>query len=545
MDVFFTIGIVLSAVLWGLGAPTSFVAWPQPLLFLFLSIAAVVTTIEAGSQRFFSITAYLAVVALALASSLRRDPRRLQAIEVALVVAGIVTAATVAAGAWARQLGIPFFHIFAYDFLRGEGLFKDPNVAGGFIACTYPLAAARALRFRRGRVLLLVIVTAIFTAGVVFSYSRWALILQALGVVGTIVLLGFTRNLRPLFALVAVGVIAIVIGHQTLPSFRYQALQGYDEVGRLAAWRLALELTLERPLGTGSGSFERLAVERYGPGSGWTSTDAPVPADAVTSAAITGSANLVRNGAFDGGTNWYLEDFAAAIDDPTSPTGHALLKQTTAIYQDPGALIPVVPGATYSFAATIKTDGTPALLIVHWRDASDATISQAHSEIVSATTWTETQLSEQVAPPDAKAAVLLLSNLEPGNQYFTAIRAVAGPVAPPWSDDLQHVDKSEAGARPNVPVPQSTHNTFLRLMVENGVPGLVTISAYWLTLAWFLWKMGRRSSHWALAFTLIVVAGSTIWVYTAVAAAAFATSPLVARQKVVVERVPGRPSLAS
>ncbi len=176
-DLFFGVGILASLVLWERGAPLLDLTWPQPLLLLFLSITAVVTTLEAGSTRFFEITAYLAVVALALASALRRDPRRIGTIEAALVVAGTVTAVTVAAGAAATPLGVPFLHAFAYDYLRGEGLFKDPNVAGAFVACTYPLAVARSLRLRRGRLLFLVIATAVFAAGVVFSYSRWALIL--------------------------------------------------------------------------------------------------------------------------------------------------------------------------------------------------------------------------------------------------------------------------------------------------------------------------------------------------------------------------------
>jgi O-antigen ligase len=544
-DVFFGIGILLSLALWERGGPLLDLSWPQPLLLLFLTFTAIVSTLVRGSPRFFEITVYLLLAALALASALRRDPRRLYTIEAAVVIAGAITAVTVAAGAAATPLHIAPFQVLAYDFLRGQGLFKDPNVAGAFVACAYPLAAARSLRLRRGRVFFLLVSTAVFGAGAYFSYSRWALVLMALAVGATIVVLALRRDVRPFLVLGGATALAGVIAVHALPSYRFQAVQGYDENARLAAWRLAVEKTLERPLGWGAGSFEGLAVEAYGAASGWTSVEAPKPTSAPAPAAPE-SPNLVHNGAFDGDGEWSLPAFATTVDDPSSPTGHALRKVTTDKYQDPGVYIPVEPGQTYSFASLIKTDGTPALLIVHWRDAEDATISQVSSDSVTATTWTEMQLPSELAPSNATHAVLLLSNLEAGTQYFTAVRVVVGAVAPPWSASLQHVTRPVVDSTtPDVPVPASTHNTFLRLLVETGVPGFVTICTYWLLLLFSLWRLGRRSYPWSVAFTLVLLGGMTIdtlhwrqlWVYTAVAMAAFVASPAVASENPVRQTV--------
>jgi O-antigen ligase len=547
-DVLFGAGVVLSFAVWALGAPGFDLDWPQPLLLLALLITALVTTIENGQTRFFEITVYLAVVALALAAALRHDPRRLRTIEAAMVLAGIITAVTVGLGAAASHVNAPFLRVFAYDYLRGEGLFKDPNVAGAFVACTYPLAAARSLRHRRGRLLWLGLATVVFSAGVVFSYSRWALLVLALGVVGTMVVLAFARDWKPLGALGVMCVVAGIVGHQTLPSYRYQPVQSYDETGRLNAWILSLELLLERPLGIGAGAFEGIAVERSGqlagndtggpPGAAAAASEPPPsPGTAAT------SRNMVSNGAFDGTTGWRLPAFAATIADPTSPTGHALRKITTDLYQDPGISIPIEPGQVYSFGAEVKSDGTPALLIIHWRDANDLTISQANTDPVISATWTETEISDQRAPSDARAVVVLLSNLEPGTQYFTALRVVAGPTVPAWADDLQHIERTDqntqtaAGlsdpARCHSTASCSTHNTFLRVLVETGVPGFLTMCAYWLTLGWSLLKMGRRGYPWSLAFVLVLVAGLTIdtlhwrqlWIYLAVAAAMFVRAP--------------------
>jgi hypothetical protein len=266
--------------------------------------------------------------------------------------------------------------------------------------------------------------------------------------------------------------------------------------------------------------------------------------------AAAASSNLVLNGAFVGKANWMLSAQLLAnitvIDDPDSPTGHALRKQTSERFQDPGFKVPVEAGRPYSFGAAIRTDGTPAQLIIHWRDAKDTTIDQVRTEIVTATTWTEAQIAAQVAPPEARSAVVLLSNLEPGTQEFTAVRAVVGDVVPPWSDALQRINRAlDSASSQDVPVPTSSHNTFLRLVVETGVLGFLTLLTYLLLVGWSLWRTPGRS-YWPLAFSLIVIAGLTIdtlhwrqlWVYAAVGAASFSALPSRKIRTRVAEALP-------
>src|SRR6267378_4016304 len=171
-DVLFGLGIVASLALWERGLPAFDFAWPQPLLLIFLTIASVATTLADGSPRFLAISLYLVAAALFLASTLRRNPERRRTLETALIVAASVAAITVVAGGMAGRLGWSFLEVFSYDSLRGQGLFKDPNVAGPFVASSYPLVAARCIRFQRHRVVSLVVATAVFGCGVVYTYSR-------------------------------------------------------------------------------------------------------------------------------------------------------------------------------------------------------------------------------------------------------------------------------------------------------------------------------------------------------------------------------------
>src|SRR5207245_11658495 len=145
---------------------------------------------------------------------------------------------------------------------------------------------------------------------------------------------------------------------------------------------------------------------------------------------------------------------------------------------------------------------TTARLIITRHSRNDVTITRANSEPVNSTSWTDPTLSDQLAPPAARAVVVLLSNLEPGTQYFTALRVVAGPGVPAWAADFQHVERTgqtaqtAAGlsdARCHSTASCSTHNTFLRVLVATGVPGFLTLGACWLTRGWSVFKMGRRA----------------------------------------------------
>ena len=508
-DWLFAAGVVASACIWERGAPAFDLANPQPLLLLFLTITASTTILADGSPRSFLIAAALVALTLALASTLRRRPQSIRAIEVAVVVAGCVAALSVFVGATADHIQQPILKVFS-DGLRG--IFKNADVAGAFVASGFPLAVGYGIRLRTGRGAFLALATAVFGIGVVSSYSPWALFLMALAVAVVIIALAILRERRLALAVGAGGVLlagGIVASGFTL--YVRQLEQSYERGGEIAAWRVGAQLFLDAPLGTGAGSFEPRANELFATGrSRWTAADSEQ------------SSNLLRNGAADGLLGWTYDPRVVAVtalSDPTSVTGTATQKHTTAIYQDLAQSVPVTGGKSYAFAAQIRTDGTPAFLIVHWRDASDITISQAASDAVSATTWTEARLLAQAAPPTAKTVTVFLSNGAPGDQYFSAIRMVEGSAAPAWSSSMEWGTAQATAAQ----------STYLRLAVESGVPGLLTLCFYWLLLAWAAWRRGGTSWHWGLALTVALLAGVAIdtldwrvlWVYAGVVAPAF------------------------
>lgn len=535
VDWLFGLAIVVSLAISERGGPDLDIAWPQTLLLMFMTISALVTILAGGETRFFAITAYLALLSLAFASMLKRNPKRMRTIEAAILFAACVAAVLVFAGGLATQLDLPFMSVLAADnpSLRGRGLFKDPNVAGGFLACTYPLAAAYCSRLpKRNAVFFLLLATAVFGIGVLFTYSRWAAFLFSLGAAGVIVALAVSRQWRLVLtlgacsAVVAAG-IAAFIELDRFPTYRYQAVQSYDEGGRFVGWRLGLEALVEAPLGTGAGSFESrteaLAAAQLARGqSGERGADE--------------SDNMLRNGALDGLVGWAFDPTRVKVDtlaDPSSVTGRSTRKLTTGGYQDVVQSVAVVPGRVYSFAAQIRTDGSKARLIIHWYD-DRAPIGQAGTDYVNSPSWTEAQLTAQTAPAEARHVLVFLSNYEPGEQYFAAVRMVEDSSIAPWSSSMQWRKTDELPAFSGI----SAHETYIRLATESGVLGFLVIFGYWLFLAWSVWRWGRTSWHWPLAFLLILMAGFVIdtlhwrllWIYSGIVAASFSQPGVRARE---------------
>jgi O-antigen ligase len=268
VDWLFALGIAVSGVLAFRGRRAFDLGWPNLLAVAFVTVTVLATVLAQGSAKALGITMYLAVAALALSAVVRRDPRARSLLLLALVFAGVIAAATVGLGWAARHLGWEQYYFLTYDGLRARGLFKDPNVAGGFLACSYPLAAAFALR--RGRLALpvLLTLTAVFGAGVVLTFSRMALLVFGLGFLGVIVALVMTRRRTILISFLGVMFVAAAIGGAValqrmnlddLPLWRYQ-IQAYDDQGRFVVWGFAAEMFRDAPLGTGAGSFEPRAV---------------------------------------------------------------------------------------------------------------------------------------------------------------------------------------------------------------------------------------------------------------------------------------------
>jgi len=294
VDWLFGIGIVASILLWLRGRPAFDLAWPQPLLAAFLGVTAVVTAVAGGSSLFLVTTIFLVLGSLALTSVLRGNVRRQQAIEMAIIVGAALTVGTIALGVVARQFGLNFLDFLNRDSLRSQGLFKDPNVAGGFVAIVYPLAAAWAIRRpqHRMRLLLLLLATAVFGFGVILSFSRGALALFAIGYLGVAMALWVLHERRLLAALVAATVASIlvivaVVGIDKVPLYRYQPVQGYDQNGRFVVWGFALQMFREAPLGTGAGSFESRAIAKFS-----SIIAPPEPTPAAVAAPDTGPQSL-------------------------------------------------------------------------------------------------------------------------------------------------------------------------------------------------------------------------------------------------------------
>jgi hypothetical protein len=277
VDWFFGAGILAAILLWSRGIRTLDVAWPQVLILAFLGLTGLATLVAGGTLSAFLITAYLIALSLAFAAVLREDLTRIRVVEAGLVVSGCIAALLICLGYASRQLGWQPLEVLSYDAFRGQGLFKDPNVAGGFVACAYPFAAARSSRVRFGTAFLFA-ATAVFGAGVIFSFSREALLLFALAVVGVIASFAVLRQPRQSLALVLACIVAVVSfgALDRLPAYRGYQLELYDQNGRFVAWRFGIDMLREAPFGTGSGSFERRSQARFDAAVALNALPAPV-----------------------------------------------------------------------------------------------------------------------------------------------------------------------------------------------------------------------------------------------------------------------------
>jgi hypothetical protein len=129
---------------------------------------------------------------------------------------------------------------------------------------------------------------------------------------------------------------------------------------------------------------------------------------------------------------------------------------------------------------------------------------------------------------------VFLSNYEPGEQYFGAVRMVQAESVAPWSSSMQWRKTEEHPAFGGI----SAHETYIRLATESGVLGFLVIFAYWLFLGWSAWRWGLKSWQWPITFSLVLLAGLVIdtlhwrllWIYTGIVAASFAQSHVHTRE---------------
>jgi O-antigen ligase len=211
--------------------------------------------------RFFTITLYLAVFALWLASHLR-TPERMR-LAMRAYVAG--AAAVAALAVLALLVAYPGHTLLDGESARARGLFKDPNVFAPFLIPAVLLALEEAIRprllgWRRSTS---VGVLAILVLGVVFAYSRAAWLNLAVAVTVMLAVWALRRGAGRAVAAVVVLVLAmsvvaaaaVVLSGSTGFLAERARVQAYDTT-RFGAQRGGVELAAEYPLGIGPGQFE-------------------------------------------------------------------------------------------------------------------------------------------------------------------------------------------------------------------------------------------------------------------------------------------------
>src|SRR5919204_565894 len=230
--------------------------------FLALNLVSAVDVVDpARAAGFFSITFYVAVFGLWLASYVTstRTTR--------LVVRAYLAAAVASALLSTLALIVPFpGHNVLTRIGRAEGLFKDPNVFGPFLVpaaliLVEEILVPRLLRWRRLTKLFAFVVV---TLGVLFSYSRAAWLNLGIGVVVLLVVValrrGGGRQAARAFAVVLAGAAAMTAAVAFTGSVGFleqrASLQSYD-ASRFGAQEASIHWAARYPFGIGPGQFEK------------------------------------------------------------------------------------------------------------------------------------------------------------------------------------------------------------------------------------------------------------------------------------------------
>jgi hypothetical protein len=232
--------------------------------FLTLNLVSAVDVPDpARAAAFFSITFYVAVFGLWLASYVT-------SVRVARGVArAYIAAATASAllSTLALLLPIPGHDLFT-RIGRAEGLFKDPNVFGPFLVpaaliLMEEILVPRLLTARRSTKIAAFLA---LTLGVLFSYSRAAWLNLGIGVLVVLVILalrrGGGRQAARAFAVVLAAAAAITAAVAFTGSVTFleqrARIQTYDAT-RFGAQSESIHWAERYPFGIGPGQFERYA----------------------------------------------------------------------------------------------------------------------------------------------------------------------------------------------------------------------------------------------------------------------------------------------
>jgi O-antigen ligase len=234
------------------------------VVFAALNLVSAVEVIDpARAAGFFSITLYLAVLALWLTGYVVSSRRA------CVIARGYVFAAVTSAllGSLALLVAFPGAQLLLEDG-RARAFFQDPNVFGPFLvpAALILIEELLAPRLLRASRLTKAIGLVALTLGVLFSFSRGAWLNLALGAVVMFVVLSLRRGgARRAITFLGVGVcVAVLVAGAVAVSGSSGFLaerarpQSYD-AERFGAQAVGLNAAEQYPLGAGPGQFEQIA----------------------------------------------------------------------------------------------------------------------------------------------------------------------------------------------------------------------------------------------------------------------------------------------
>lgn len=225
-----------------------------------------------GAPMYFAVSIFLALSSVFYAAIVEDDPKRLDLILKAWVVAALITAML---GILGYLNAFPGAHVFTrYD--RAMGAFQDPNVFGPYLVGPILYLLYRLLTGRVMMAPLLIGGIVVLVLGVFLSFSRaaWGLLLFG-GIALVIVMLLKERTtafrLKILTISIVAGlilVLALAIALQ-IPQIsdlfmnRARLVQEYDgaRLGRFERHKIGFLMALERPLGMGPMAFGKIYGE--------------------------------------------------------------------------------------------------------------------------------------------------------------------------------------------------------------------------------------------------------------------------------------------
>lgn len=149
---------------------------------------------------------------------------------------------------------------------RPAGFFKDPNVAGAFMATGALYLMSKILFGERKEVLKHTLIFIFLFISIILTFSRGSLLNLLIGVLflGLVSLIAKRgkRFLGVLFVALLISIIFIpVILEAFKQSFRFRGAQWYDIYGRAIAWKAGIDLFKSYPLGIGPGQFEHYSLD--------------------------------------------------------------------------------------------------------------------------------------------------------------------------------------------------------------------------------------------------------------------------------------------